>query len=249
MTRAKIFISAIMAVLMLTASYSLAIAGTKAHTGTVVETITGGGYTYMNIEEKGNKFWIAGPTTSISKGAQVSFYEQVWMSNFTSKALNRTFDKILFVGGVNVGSAPDSVSTAAPLVPAPDLTSKAAPEVQPEAKSKTASEAKAKPKGPHTLAGTFTVKELHAKKAELNGRIVKVKGKVTKVLGNIMGMAWVHIEDGTGAEETKEIIFTSKTEVPAVGTTVTAEGTLEVDKDFGFGYFYPVIVEESKFTK
>ncbi|MBI5467624.1 MAG: hypothetical protein HY891_00700 [Deltaproteobacteria bacterium] len=98
-------------------------------------------------------------------------------------------------------------------------------------------------------AGTYTVAQVYAKKSELKGRVVKVHGNVVKVLKNIMGRTWVHIQDGTGSEGGNKIVFTSKNEAPEVGSAVIAQGTLETDKDFGYGYFYSVIVEDATFSK
>lgn len=218
MIRTRKLIWIVMAVLIITASY--AIAGASQHTGVVLETVTGGGYTYMHIEEDGKKFWIAGPQASISKGARVGFSEQIWMSNFESKALNRTFDKLLFVSGVQVVS---SVQNSPALSPPTGSTSE--------------------------VAGTYTVEELLSKKDELNGRLVKVRGNVIKVSTGILGRTWVHIKDGTAHEGSNKIIFTSRNDSAVVGSVVIAQGTLETDKDFGFGYFYPVIVEDSTFSK
>jgi hypothetical protein len=75
-----------------------------AHTATVVETMSSAGYTYIRVEEKGNKFWIALPETQVSIGEVISFYEQMLMENFTSRSLNRTFDRILFVEAINKGT-------------------------------------------------------------------------------------------------------------------------------------------------
>lgn len=220
MTRAKIFLSTIMAVLIMTASYVMA--GPATHTGVVLETAGGGGYTYLKINEKGNEFWIAGPETAVSKGAKVSFSEQVWMSNFTSKALNRTFDKILFVSGVEVASSASSKSKA------------------------TASKPKAvKPKA----AKAYTIDEIYSNKSDLKGRLVKVRGNVVKVSENIMGRNWVHIQDGTGSEGANKLIFRTENATPELGSVVTAQGTVDTDKDFGFGYFYSIIVEDATFTK
>ncbi|MFQ5736099.1 MAG: hypothetical protein ACE5GY_04455 [Thermodesulfobacteriota bacterium] len=213
MSRTRTFISTIMAVLILTASYAMAGPGT--HTGTVIESITGGGYTYMKIEEGGKSFWIAGPQSSASKGEKVSFSEQIWMSNLKSKALGRTFDRILFVNGVQSASAAPAVSKG----PAP------------------------------AAAGTYTIEEVFSRKAELAGKVVRVRGKVVKVSNNIMNRTWVHIQDGTGGEGTNKIIFRSVNGTAKVGSTVTAQDRLETDRDFGFGYFYPVIVEDASFTK
>ncbi len=68
----------------------------------------------MHIEEGGKRFWIAGPQAEISKGSRVDFSEQVWMTNFESKALKRTFGKLLFVSGVQVASSASGSPAAGP---------------------------------------------------------------------------------------------------------------------------------------
>lgn len=214
--RAKIFIPALTAVLIM---FSYAIAG-QAHKGVVLETASGGGYTYLKVKEDGKEFWVAGPETAAGKGARVGFSEQIWMTNFTSKALNRTFDKILFVSGVDVES-PGAKTPAA----------------EPKKNSKKTKDAQ-----------TYTIDQIYARKGELKGRLVKVRGNVVKVSENIMGRTWVHIQDGTGSEGGNKLVFRSKDGKAAVGSAVTAQGVLETDKDFGFGYFYAVIVEDATFS-
>lgn len=70
------------------------------HEGTVVDTMNAGGYTYVQIKEADNTFWAAGPEAEVKKGDKVAVVEQMWMNQFTSKTLNRTFDKLLFVGQI-----------------------------------------------------------------------------------------------------------------------------------------------------
>lgn len=69
-------------------------------TGKVVETMDSGGYTYVQIENAGKKTWIAIPPTKITKGKTMTFIPGSEMQNFKSKTLNRTFDSIIFSGGV-----------------------------------------------------------------------------------------------------------------------------------------------------
>jgi hypothetical protein len=91
-------------------------------------------------------------------------------------------------------------------------------------------------------AGGYTVAEVYAKKAALNGKSVKVRGKVIKFNANIMSRNWLHVQDGSGQSGTNDLTVTtiSKAEV---GQTVLIEGKLAADKDFGSGYKYSVIVE------
>jgi len=70
--------------------------------GIVVSAIDSGGYTYMELENSGRKFWIAAPTTQANKGDHIRFEESMVMTNFTSKTLNRTFGTIIFVTATQV---------------------------------------------------------------------------------------------------------------------------------------------------
>ncbi|KAA0891320.1 hypothetical protein [Oryzomonas rubra] len=67
--------------------------------GTVVETMDGGGYTYVNIENAGKKTWVAFPVTTVTVGQNMELASGMEMKNFTSKSLNRTFDSVIFSAG------------------------------------------------------------------------------------------------------------------------------------------------------
>ena len=68
--------------------------------GTVVETMTGGGYTYVCIESDGQKQWAAMPPTEVKVGEKVEIKPSMVMRNFNSKALGRTFDSLIFSQGL-----------------------------------------------------------------------------------------------------------------------------------------------------
>ena len=68
--------------------------------GKIVETFDGGGYTYICLEKAGKKTWAAVPVTKVSLGDEIELQPGMSMPNFTSKALNRTFDTIIFSAGV-----------------------------------------------------------------------------------------------------------------------------------------------------
>ena len=70
--------------------------------GKVVSFIDTTGYTYMELENGGNTFWIAAPTTKVNKGDHIRFVQSMTMTNFTSKTLNRTFGTLIFVSSTEV---------------------------------------------------------------------------------------------------------------------------------------------------
>jgi len=65
--------------------------------GIVLEILDTTGYTYMELENDGRRFWIAAPTTKVKVGDHIRFVQSMSMENFTSKTLNRTFRRVIFV--------------------------------------------------------------------------------------------------------------------------------------------------------
>lgn len=65
-------------------------------TGTVLETIDGGGYTYARLKTDDGEIWVAGPPTELSEGETVSLSGAMDMGAFTSKALGREFQQLTF---------------------------------------------------------------------------------------------------------------------------------------------------------
>ena len=92
-----------------------------------------------------------------------------------------------------------------------------------------------------------TVAEIFAEKAALSGKAVEVRGKVVKYSPEIMGKIWLHIQDGTGEAGSNDLTVTTMTPVK-MGDTVVVKGLLAVDKDFGYGYQYALIVEDAEVT-
>jgi hypothetical protein len=73
-----------------------------AHKGRVLQKMDAAGYTYLEVDEKGKKLWVAVLQAPVKEGDIVEIPDSPVMVNFTSKTLNRTFDQILFAAGVRV---------------------------------------------------------------------------------------------------------------------------------------------------
>lgn len=197
--------------------------------GKVSETMDSGGYTYVKLQKNGKSMWVAVPQMKVTVGQEISFAPGMVMTDFKSTSLNRTFDSIVFSTGV---AGPETKASG-----------QKPSEVKPAETKKVKVE---KASGPNA----YTVAELFEKSASLDKKNVVVKGQVVKVSQGIMGKNWVHIEDGSGdaSKGSNKIIATTQ-DLPSVGDTVTAKGTLYKDKDFGSGYKYAVIVEEASVKK
>lgn len=71
--------------------------------GTVLDMMHAGGYTYMQVDTgDGKPLWIAATMMRVKPQQKVQWSDAALMSNFTSKTLHRTFDKILFVSNAQV---------------------------------------------------------------------------------------------------------------------------------------------------
>jgi len=71
--------------------------------GTVTQTMNSGGYTYVEAaDEAGAKVWMALPELKVAKGDKIEYPDTPPLTNFQSKTLNRTFEKILFVPGIRI---------------------------------------------------------------------------------------------------------------------------------------------------
>jgi len=213
-------------------------------TGTVAETMNASNYTYILLDRGGDKVWVAGPQLQVAVGDKVSMAPGMAMHDFESKALNRTFDTVYFVGAIQKGDAP----AAGGGMPAGgvEMGGSAGGAMGGDATSHMATERETIT-GIEKAAGGQTVAECFVDAASLKGKDVKVRGKVVKYTPNIMGKNWIHIQDGTGSAGMHDLTITTSATVK-VGDTVLVEGPLSVDKDFGAGYRYPVIIEDAKVT-
>lgn len=65
--------------------------------GLAKQVLSGGGYTYVEVDVSESISWIAGPSADAREGDTVIWKGGTEMGEFHSSTLNRTFDNILFV--------------------------------------------------------------------------------------------------------------------------------------------------------
>ena len=97
--------------------------------------------------------------------------------------------------------------------------------------------------------GGVSIARVWTDRKALAGKLVTVRGKVMKYNANIMGLNWVHLQDGSGSvkDGTYDLTITSNTEA-RMGDIVTVTGTVVVDKDFTAGYKYGVMLQGAKIS-
>ena len=212
-------------------------AATSGTSGTVIETMNAVGYTYVYVDDGKEKIWAAAPEFVVNVGDQVMVPEGMAMHNYHSQTLDRDFPVVYFVDSVLNASNP-TVATApsnAMQMPEghPPITGANVPE---EIDFSTISKAE----------GGLTIGEIYSGKTDLSGKEITLRGKVVKFSPQIMGTNWIHLQDGSGdpTAGSNDLTVTSSVQVK-VGDTVVASGPLTLDKDFGYGYKYDLIVENA----
>jgi hypothetical protein len=206
--------------------------------GTVLETMDSGGYTYAFLDTGQDQRWVAALQTAVAVGDVVQTDAGMIMTDFTSNTLGRTFDIVYFVSGLqNLTSGPTPPPQAAGGMPAghPDISGGAGP-------AATATGIEAYEEGKD-------IAYVYANKDELAGSEITLRGRVVKYNPGILGWNFIHIQDGSGdaAAGTNDLIVTTKA-ATAVGDTVVLTGNLVLDKDFGAGYSYPVLLEDASIS-
>lgn len=185
------------------------------------------GYTYLLVMDRGQEYWMAVSKMDIKEGEKLYYQQAMEMKDFESKELNRVFDKIYFVEGISKSR----ITVDAKKAEAIRRNKKVKQEMLDSIKIVRA-------------PGGQTIGELYQNPKDYNKKTVKVRGQVVKVNSEIMDRNWVHLMDGTTGADKSDLTFTTQ-EVVQVGDTVTLEGTLAIDREFGAGYVYPVIVEKA----
>ena len=155
----------------------------------VEDKIDASNYTYLQVSENGNEYWIAIPQMQVKEGEVLYFSKSMEMKNFQSKTLNRTFESVLFVDDIS-RSLPNKpqMPTAHPKV---NATQKVNVTVEP-------------------LKDGKTIEQIYTEKESLGGKSVRVRGMVTKYNPGIMDMNWIHIQDGTGSGNDFDILLPQK---------------------------------------
>lgn len=214
------------------ASASAEVPAAGSVTGKVTQTMNAGSYTYVEVESGGKLLWAAAPMSAVKVGDAVVVPQGMPMPNFRSESLNRTFDVVYFADAIhNLTTGGPEESHAPPLGLAPHQKASVAP-------------ARMDFSGIQKPEGGKTVAEVYAQKAALAGQPVAVRGKVVKVNLGVMGRNWMHVQDGSGAGDDSDLTVTSD-DAAKVGDTVTVRGVLAIDRDFGLGYRYAVILEDA----
>ena len=201
------------------------------HKVTVKETIPGGKYLYLKVTEGDREYWAATGKSDIKAGETYYYNEALVQNNFESKELDRTFETIYLITQL----VPES--HAASMKPKQDIDAPPAEAMQSSPNKKFHSS---------PLAGeatTLSIAELLKDPAAYEGKVVELTGTCTKINEGILGRNWLHLKDGTADSE--DLVMTSS-DLVDLDSEITIRAIVSLNRDFGAGYSYDVLLEEGK---
>lgn len=192
--------------------------------GEVIQTTQ---YTYLFVTENENEYWMAVRKMDAKTGDSFYYDDALEMTNFESKELNRIFDRVLFVQNINEASAGQASMPQNLSAHSGRKTAEQASDINVEPAN-----------------GSLTIAEVYKNRNNYAGKKVLVRGKVVKINKGIMGRNWVHLQDGTNDSGNFDLTFTTQADAN-LGDVIALDGTVTLNKDFGAGYLYDVIVEDA----
>jgi hypothetical protein len=201
----------------------------------VSEVVHTNAYSYLKVMENSEERWVAVSRQEIAEGDVYYYDEALQMTNFHSKELDRTFDVIYFVN--QIGKTPVIHDHSAHMHGMDDMMGSmhSGKGVQGQ-KSNVQLE-----KSPEEV----TIAQIFENRDQFSGKQVEIRGVVVKVNKEILGKNWIHLQDGTDNNGSFDLTVTTQS-APQVHDEVTFKGKIVLNKDFGSGYSYEVIMEDAE---
>jgi len=205
------------------------IPNTDMHKVVVKEVLPTEKYVYLHVAEGEETFWIATRNQSVTVGATYFYKGGLLKTNFESKEYDRIFDKVYLVSNI---------------VPANHGDENAQEMRNTPPSSKPVTSPKEKNANRNIVHdGSIRIGDLVANASKYAGKTVQITGECVKINYNIMGRNWIHLKDGS--RDDFDMVITSDVQIPE-GHVVTMQGTVSLDKDFGAGYRYEIILEKGQ---
>lgn len=198
------------------------------HTVVVKEILPATKYVYLNVTEAGEDFWIATRSQDITLGGTYFYKRGLLKTNYESKEHNRVFDKIYLVSSLVAENHKNNSNSVAH-----DFSNK-----EEFLNQKENIPTHTEKIIPHK--GSLTIAEIVANPTQYEGKTVQLSGKCVKINPNIMERNWIHLQDGS--RDNFDLVITSSTFVPE-GKIITIRALVSLNRDFGAGYQYDLILE------
>jgi hypothetical protein len=192
----------------------------------VIEVLQASQYTYLQVKEGSEIRWVAVTQQKISAGEVYYYDKALEMNDFHSKELDKTFDAIYFVNQISKTPLKQGLI---------ESKSPHTGKVQTEKDSNITLEKQDQ---------EITIAQIFGNPSSFTEKEFEIRGIVVKVNQSILGKNWIHIQDGTGSNGNFDLTITSQ-DLAELNSEVTFSGKISLNRDFGAGYVYDVIMEDA----
>jgi hypothetical protein len=190
------------------------------HSVVILEVLPTVRYVYLRVKEGPEEFWIATNKLEVTVGKTYFYRGGLLKTNFESKEHKRVFDRMYLVSSIVEADHGNTNTT-----------------VKSEPSGATISNEIV------SVKGSVKIADLVANPKKYDGKIIQISGKCVKINANIMGRHWVHLKDGS--KDDFDLVITCNVAIPE-GHTVTMTGKVALNKDFGSGYQYDILLEDGE---
>jgi len=205
------------------------------HTVVVKEVLPTKKYVYLNVTEAGKQFWIATGKTDVKIGETYFYRGGLLKTNFESKEHNRIFETVYLV--TNLVAEKHGNNTGKVNLSDYTVINQNTPE-------KVAIETHTNKVVPHK--GSIRIVDLVKDPKKYAGKTIQLNGICAKINAGIMNRNWIHLKDGS--KDDFDLVITSDAFVPE-GSSLTIKALVTLNKDFGAGYKYDLILENGEIIK
>ena len=202
------------------------------HKVVVNEVLPASKYIYLKVTEDDDVFWIASRSMEVKKGESYYYKGGLLKTNFESKEYARVFDKIYLVSNLVAAKNHGNETSVSDYSKETLNTTKKDIEMHTE-------------KVVHR-SGSIKIAELVDNPKKYEGETIQLDGVCTKINSGIMNRNWIHIKDGS--KDDFDLVITSDAFVPE-GQLFTMKAVVVLNKDFGAGYTYDLILEKGTLIK
>ena len=193
------------------------------HRVVINEILESDRYSYVKVSEDKDEYWIATIKGTYTVDEIYTYSDGLYKTDYFSTEFNRSFDRIYLVSDLkSINNSKAAASSIDKLV--------GIQQQSPISESD------------YEHKGSIKIKDLVANSEKYANKEIQITAKVVKVNPAIMDRNWLHLKDGSFDDF--DLVATSQEGVPA-GHIVTIKGTLVLDRDFGAGYRYDLIIENA----
>jgi hypothetical protein len=200
----------------------------EIHSIKVLEIIPASNYVYLKVKEENDQFWIATKKREINLDSTYFYREALLKTEFKSKIHDRVFDSIWFV------------TKLVTQMHGARYTSGTTDNIQISEKKEEPVEVTSDENKNITYKVYPEISAFLDDPNKFEGQAVQLKGKCVKVNSNIMNKNWIHLKDGS--QDDFDLIITTNMSAQE-GDIITIQAMVALNKDYGAGYSYDLILE------